>query len=91
MKKAAVLTVLLAAGAAALAQAPAEAPATTKTGPNQDPTQIVCQTQSEIGSRLNRRRVCRTRAEWAEHQRMYRQNIEKAQQQSMTDSRDPGM
>ncbi len=91
MKKAAVLTVLLAASAAALAQTPAEGPATTKVGPNQDPNQIVCQTQTEIGSRLNRRRVCRTRAEWAAHQRMYRDNIEKAQQQSMTDSRDPGM
>jgi hypothetical protein len=91
MKKAAFLSALLVSGVAALAQAPAEAPATTKTGPNQDPNQIVCQTQTEIGSRLNRRRVCRTRAEWAAHQRMYRDNIEKAQQQSMTDSRDPGM
>ena len=87
MKKAVVLSALLVSGAAALAQTPAEAPATTKVGPNQDPDQIVCQTQNEIGSRLNRRRVCRTRAEWAEHQRMYRQNIEKAQQQSMTAGR----
>ena len=87
MKKAVILSVLLVSGAAALAQTPAEAPATTKTGPNQDPDQIVCLTQNEIGSRLNRRRVCRTRAEWAEHQRMYRQNIEKAQQQSMTAGR----
>ena len=91
MTKAAILIALLAASAAAIAQAPNEAPATTKLGPNQDANQIVCQAQTEIGSRLNRRRVCRTRAEWAEHQRMYRQNIERAQQQSMTDSRDPGM
>ena len=87
MKRAFILSALLVSGAAALAQTPVEAPATTKTGPNQDPDQIVCQTQTEIGSRLNRRRVCRTRAEWAEHQRMYRQNIEKAQQQSMTAGR----
>jgi invasion protein IalB len=87
MKKAAILSALLASGAAAaaaVAQTPAEAPATTKLGPNQDPNQVVCQTQTEIGSRVNRRRVCRTRAEWEEHQRMYRQNIERAQQQMQT-------
>ncbi len=84
MKKAAILSALLVTSAAAFAQGGSEAPATTKLGPNQDPNQIVCQTQTEIGSRLNRRRVCRTRAEWAEHQRMYRQNIERAQQQTQT-------
>ena len=87
MKKAVILSALLVSGAAALAQTPAEESASTKVGPNQDPDQVVCQTITEIGSRLNRRRVCRTRAEWAEHQRMYRQNIEKAQQQSMTSGR----
>jgi hypothetical protein len=85
MIKTAVLTTLLAAGAAAFAQAPA----TTKIGPNQDPNQIVCQARTEIGSRVNRRRVCRTRAEWAEHERMYRQDVEEAQQQSRTAYRDP--
>ncbi len=89
MIKTAVLTTLLAASAAAFAQTAAEAPATTKIGPNQDPNQIVCQNQTEIGSRVNRRRVCRTRAEWAEHERMYRQDIEQAQQQSQTGYRDP--
>ena len=84
MQKAFLLSALLVSSAAVFAQTPAEAPATTKLGPNQDPNQIVCQTQNEIGSRLNRRRVCRTRAEWAEHQRMYRQNIERAQNQSQT-------
>lgn len=89
MIKTAVLTALLAASAAAFAQTPAEAPATTKIGPNQDPNQIVCQSRTEIGSRVNRRRVCRTRAEWAEHERMYRQDVEEAQQQSRTAYRDP--
>ena len=91
MKKAAVVTVLLAASAAAIAQAPRAATTTTKIGPNQDPNQVVCVSQSEIGSRLNRRRVCRTRAEWAEHERLYRQDIEQAQQQSQTGYRDPPM
>jgi hypothetical protein len=84
MKKAAIVSALLVTSAAAYAQAGGEAPATTKLGPNQDPNQIVCENQTEIGSRLNRRRVCRTRAEWAEHQREYRQNIERAQQQTRT-------
>ncbi len=77
------LILALAAGGAAAAQAPVGSP-TTRVGPNQDPNQIVCVNQTEIGSRLNRRRVCRTRAEWAEHQREYRQNIERAQQQTRT-------
>jgi invasion protein IalB len=84
MNKAAILSALLVTSAAAYAQAESEAPATTKLGPNQDPNQVVCQTQTEIGSRLNRRRVCRTRAEWAEHQRMYRQSIERAQTQKQS-------
>ena len=84
MKKAAIVSALLVTGAAALAQTSTVAPPTTKLGPNQDPNQIVCRTENEIGSRVNRRRVCRTRAEWAEHQRMYRESIERAQFQKQT-------
>ena len=84
MNKAVILSALLVSSAAALAQAPADPPATTRIGPNQDPHEIVCVNESEIGSRLSRRRVCRTRAEWAEHRAQYRQNIERAQNQSQT-------
>jgi hypothetical protein len=65
---------------AALAETADNAP-TTKRGPSADPDEVVCINQSEIGSRLSRRRVCRTRAEWAEHQRQYRVDVEQAQQQ----------
>ena len=74
---------------AALAQAPDNS-RTTKRGPSGDPNQIVCVTQSEIGSRLNRRRVCRTRAEWAEHQNEYKQEIERAQRELQSSFADPG-
>jgi hypothetical protein len=63
----------------------AQAPAgTARTAPNNDPDQIVCISQAQIGSRLRQQRVCRTRAEWAEHQRQYRNSVERAQQQSQT-------
>ena len=63
------------------AQAPAD---TATTGPSNDPDQIVCISQSQVGSRLARQRVCRTRAEWEEHRRMYRNSVERAQQQMQT-------
>ena len=91
MKCAALLSLLLLSGAAAIAQAPVEAPATTRVGPNQDPNQIVCQNQTEIGSRVARRRVCRTRAEWAEHERQYRQNLQRAQHEMRTAYCSPDM
>ena len=84
MNKAVVLTFLLVSSAAALAQAPGGAPATTRIGPNQDPNEIICVRQTEIGSRLAQRRVCRTRAEWAEHRSQTQQSIEKAQTQIQT-------
>ena len=84
MNKAVILTALLAASASALAQAPADVPDTTKIGPNQDPNEMICINQSEVGSRLARRRVCRTRAQWQEHRAQFRQSIERAQNQSQT-------
>ncbi len=82
MMKAMVATLFLIGSAAAIAQAPQQAPA--RQPPNNDPNQIICVNQTEIGSRLNRRRICRTRAEWAEHERMYRQDIEEAQRNART-------
>jgi hypothetical protein len=51
-------------------------------GPNNDPNQIVCVKEGEIGSRLSMRRVCRTRAEWAEHKAQNRRVTEKVQNES---------
>ncbi|HEX8640234.1 MAG TPA: hypothetical protein VF704_03655 [Allosphingosinicella sp.] len=57
---------------------------TTRVGPSQDPNEVVCVRQQAIGSRLATRRVCRTRAEWEQHQLEFKQEIERAQQQMQT-------
>jgi hypothetical protein len=62
---------------AAVAQAPADS--TTQVGPNNDPSQIVCVNERVTGSRVSSRRVCRTRAEWAEHEAEQRRTLEKTQ------------
>lgn len=50
-----------------LAQVETERPSTSN-----DPNQVICRTISDIGSRLSKRRVCRTRAGWEELRRMQR-------------------
>ena len=62
---------------AAVAQAPSDT--TAKVGPNQDPNQVICRTEREIGSRLSRRRVCRTRAEWAALEQQTRATVDRTQ------------
>lgn len=64
--------------------APAQDDAAGARGPNNDPNQIVCKVEQEIGSRVSRRRVCRTRAEWLAAQREVRDRTERAQQQTQT-------
>jgi hypothetical protein len=46
-----------------------------------DPNQVVCEKQEVVGSRLTSRRVCMTRAQWAEARLQDRQNVEKVQVQ----------
>lgn len=46
-----------------------------------DPNQIVCEKIEVAGSRLATKRVCMTRAEWAEQQRQDRMDTDKAQMQ----------
>jgi hypothetical protein len=67
---------LLLAATAASAEAPT---ASATHNAASDPNEMVCRTSGELGSRLNRRRVCMTRAQWAERQREQRQDIERAQ------------
>jgi hypothetical protein len=60
----------------------AQAPTNTteqKVGPNGDPNQVICRTEGEIGSRLSRRRICRTRSEWAELEQQTRQTVDRTQ------------
>ena len=44
-----------------------------------DPNEIVCEKQKVLGSRLAVKRVCMTRAEWAEQRRADRDMINKSQ------------
>ena len=47
-----------------------------------DPTQTICEKVEQIGTRLSAKRVCMTRAEWAEQRHRDRQEVEKAQRTS---------
>jgi len=51
--------------------------APTRTGP--DPNEIICEKQEVLGSRLASRKICHTRAEWADLRLQDRQELEKAQ------------
>jgi predicted secreted protein len=65
---------------AALAMAQAATPsAATPAKPAKDPNEIVCEKQEQLGSRLSVKKVCMTRAEWAERRLQDRQAIDKAQ------------
>lgn len=44
-----------------------------------DPNEVVCERQKEIGSLVATKRVCMTRAEWAERRRLDRMEVERAQ------------
>lgn len=81
MRRLAALATTIAAAAATHGWA---TPPAAPSGPNTDPRQIVCVTESKTGSRLDRRRVCRTRAEWAEHRTQFRNSVERAQNQTQT-------
>ena len=58
------------------APAPAPAPATPS-----HMNEVVCEKQQVLGSRLQSKRVCRTRAEWADLKNQDRQNLEQRQTQ----------
>ena len=44
-----------------------------------DPNEKICENVSQIGSRLSRKRVCATRAEWAERRLQDRKDAEHIQ------------
>lgn len=66
-------------------------PGSTNASPNGagaragDPNEMLCRSIAEMGTRLNRQRICKTRAEWAEERRQQRQNID----QNQTNRRGP--
>ena len=49
-----------------------------------DPNEVVCRKEQVLGSRLETRRVCMTRSEWAEANRVTRGQLERAQVQRGT-------
>ena len=63
------------AGAQAQQQQPAQQQAPTAG----DPNEVVCEKQTVIGSRLAKRRICKTRAEWAVQRQADRMDVEKTQ------------
>ncbi|AQR74059.1 hypothetical protein [Sphingomonas sp. LM7] len=44
-----------------------------------DPNEVICKKEDVLGSRLQTRKVCMTRAEWAEQRLLDRHNVEKSQ------------
>ena len=51
----------------------------TPAKPVKDPNQVVCEKQEVLGSRVATKKVCKTRAEWAEQRRLEKQEIDRAQ------------
>lgn len=76
------LALILAALAASAALAEQQRPIIVR-GPHAryNPNEIVCRSETDIGSRLRTHRTCATRAEWAEQIRLQRQHIDKLQTQ----------
>jgi hypothetical protein len=73
---AAALSILLCAPAIGQAPTPAPAP---RSGADQ--SEIVCEKQDVIGSRLQKKKVCMTRSEWADLRQQDKQYLEKQQTQ----------
>lgn len=69
MKNASLLFVLpmLALAAPAVADPEAQQNGSASTAkPEKDPDRVICRTQEEIGSRLRKKKVCMTAAQWRE-------------------------
>lgn len=72
-------TIATAATVASAQSSPTSVSDARQAGPHNDPNEIVCRVENAIGSRLTRTRVCRTRAEWAEHKAQTRQVVDRVQ------------
>jgi hypothetical protein len=76
MKKVLFLSALFVSTAAA-AQTPTSRQ--TASGNGHDPSETICRTVANTGSRLSRSRVCMTREQWEQQRRDARQNLDRAQ------------
>ena len=74
------VSVVAAAGLiwASLITSPGAFAQSTPKGQN-DPNAKVCETVSQVGSRLSKKKICATRAEWAEIKRADREIVDQAQ------------
>jgi len=83
MKILLIMTAALTATAAFAQSQPAAPPRRSAPGAGPhaglDMSETICRSQSVVGSRLTRNRVCVTRQQWLEQQRMDRLYTEKAQ------------
>jgi hypothetical protein len=78
------LLTLSATSAVLVATAALAQPADEARGPENDPNQIVCIKEKQIGSRLATQKVCRTRAQWEQYRSQTRQVIERVQNNKAT-------
>ena len=65
----------------AMAQAQTAAPATQPPSAGPNPNEVICQKQEVIGTRLGTKKVCKTRAEWADSRIQDRHELERVQTQ----------
>lgn len=73
------------ASSPAAAQQSSAPPSSSTVKKAHDPSEIVCEKQEVIGSRLTTKRVCLTRAQWADLRTQDRQDTERVQlQRGMT-------
>lgn len=67
---------------AGLLSVPVASPVLAQSAPQHlDPNEKVCETIPVIGSRLGKKRICATRAEWEERKREDRQAVDQMQKQ----------
>lgn len=77
-------SLLLGVSLASMAGAQAQKPpplATAQLPARPDASEVICERQSVIGSRLAHRKVCLTRSQWDDARRQDRQETEKVQTQ----------
>jgi hypothetical protein len=76
---------IFAAGASSVlaetSSAPPAGSPVAKASSKYDPNKTVCKTEDTTGTRLGAKRVCHTRAEWAEMERVTQQSVGDAQAQ----------
>jgi hypothetical protein len=78
MKSSLLFGLLFVSGAAA-AQPSSGTSGTSAPAASYDPRQVICRVSGETGSRLERTRVCMTRAEWDQRRRDTRAGVDRAQ------------